>query len=388
MNLRLPLLITLSVCAVPSILPAGPGPFPDKSPVPAARASGWRFSAGFMHRSLGDFDWSAGTHSVPSLLTIGQGSNTPGIEAIGPADMFFNRTYLDGFNFQDGGTAVGGDTWNWGYQNASQVSGDMISFHGGNGTSATLTDSDHYESGDWTGGLDGNAPFFQLEWLHPLTASLNFGFQGNVSFLDTGTARTLGTFTANKGRTDYSILYTDRYSLGEVIVPQAPYTGGPQGPGPLIPNLPTDRTPASTVSGGETATAFNSIHTDFNLNLAAISLGPVMEYARGKFALQASAGLTINIAQWEVDQRETLFVSRNGAPATAQNSWQDHDSDTRVLPGLFLQTALSRQLNERWSLNLSGRYDWVHTIHLDAGPSFGSANLSGWSVGAGVGFRF
>ena len=81
-------------------------------------------------------------------------------------------------------------------------------------------------------------------------------------------------------------------------------------------------------------------------------------------------------------------MSRNGAPAAAQNSWHDHNSGTRVVPGLFLQTALSRQLNERWSLNVSGRYDWVETLNLDAGPSTGSANLSGWSLGLGVGFRF
>ena len=381
--------LTAAIPFFPSAtLCAGPGTFPDKSPAPAARSGGWRFSAGYMHRSLGDFDWLTGTRSVPSLLTIGQGSNTPGIDAIGPADLFFNRTYNDGFNFQDGGTAGGGDTWNWGYQNASQVSGDMISFHGGNGTTATFTDSDNYEYGGWSENLDGNAPFFQLEWIQPLTGSLNFGFQGSVSFLDTGAARTLATFTAEKSRTDYSILYTDRYSLGGVIVPQAPYTGGPQGPGALIPNIPVGRTAANTISGGETATAFNSIHTDFDLNLAAISLGPVIEYARGPFALQASAGLTINVADWDVEQRETLFVSRNGATATAQNNWRDRNDGTSVLPGIFLQAAASRELNEHWSLNAFGRYDWVETLHLGAGPSTGSANLSGWSLGAGVGIRF
>ena len=67
--------------------------------------------------------------------------------------------------------------------------------------------------------------------------------------------------------------------------------------------------------------------TDFELNLST-----VLEYARGLWAITASTGLTINYASWDVNQRATLFVSRN------------------------------------------------------AGPSTGSVDLSGWSLGVGFGF--
>jgi hypothetical protein len=126
---------------------AGPPSVPDKFPAPASRSGGWRVSGGFMHRSLGDLNWRTGTRSAPALVTIGPGSNTPGIDSIGPADAFANRTYNDGFVFQDGGTSDGGDTWYWGYDEASQVSGDTISFHGGDGTAATSTGSDNYAFG-------------------------------------------------------------------------------------------------------------------------------------------------------------------------------------------------------------------------------------------------
>ncbi len=74
--------------------------------------------------------------------------------------------------------------------------------------------------------------------------------------------------------------------------------------------------------------------TDFELNLSTLSFGPVLEYARGPWAITVSTGLTINFASWDMNQRETLFVSRN------------------------------------------------------AGPSTGSLDLSGWSLGVGVGFGF
>jgi len=381
-------------------LAAGPAPLSDKSPVPSSRSGGWRVSGGFMHRSPGGFDWTTGTQSVPSLLTIGPGSSTSGIDSIGPANAFANRTYFDGFVFQDAGTVQnGGDTWYWGYDNAPQVNNGLISFQGGNGTAATATASDNYEYGGWSSDLDGTAPYLQLEWIQPYTDSLNIGFQGGISFMNTGASRSLSTFTAATSRTDFGIIYTDTYDLMGSHAPQAPYAGSLAGPGILLTNIPLNRVATQTVSGGETATAFNSISTDFDLSLATLSLGPVLEYQRGPFALQASAGLTINIADWDAEQNETLFITKTvvGGPdvpgqyftrAEWTREFRNRDDGTEVLPGFFLQAAISRQLNEQWSLTAFGRYDRVGEVDVHAGPSTGSADLSGWSVGGGIGFRF
>jgi hypothetical protein len=35
-----------------------------------------------------------------------------------------------------------------------------------------------------------------------------------------------------------------------------------------------------------------------------------------------------------------------------------------------------------------GRYDWMEDFDVSASSSTGSVDLSGWSLGAGVGFRF
>ena len=386
--MHLPTLSVFALLALPAMDAVAGAPAKNPAPVSPA-GGGWRFSAGFMHRSLGDFDWTTGTMSMPSLLTIGLGSNTAGIDDIGPAGSLADRTYFNGFVRQDAGTAVnGGDTWNWGYNESSQLSGTTLSFLGGNGTSASFTQDHDYTDGSWSDDLSGNAPYLSAAWIAPWRDALSFGFQGGLSFFSADAGRTHSTFTASRGRTDYAITYRDVYELGTVIPPQAPYAGSAQGPGPLLPNTPISRTPLPVVSGGETVSAFNTIRTDFDLNLSTLSFGPVLEYASGPWAVTASTGLTVNFASWDVNQHETLFVSRNGGTAAAQNTWNHHNDDTEILAGLFIEAAASRQLTPSWSLQFLGRYDWVDDFAVAAGPSTGSVDLSGWSLGLGVGFRF
>ncbi len=388
----------LCLCLAPSLLHAGPGAVSSnaidallasgKGPAPAVRSGGWRLNAGFMHRASGDFDWNAGTRSSLSLLNIGAGENYPGLDDIGPADAYADRTYTDGFVRLDGGTAENGDTWNWGYQNASQLSGSLLSMHGGDGRRAEFSQAQDFDSGAFGGELDGNAPFIEIAYMNPWRGEWNFGWQGSFMFLSTDTGAALSTFAATRGRTDYGISYTDVFDLGTVIAPQAPYAGSIQGPGPLLPNLPVSRTPVETVIGGETVSAFNSIRTAFDLNLSTLSFGPVLEYASGPWAFTGSTGFTLNFADWDVAQRETLFVSSNGSAPAAQNTWTSRNGGTEVLPGFYIQAAASRQITENWSLQLIGRYDWVDDFDMTAGTSNGSADVSGWSLGAGVGFKF
>ncbi len=218
-----------------------------KTPVPAPRGGGRRVNAGFLHRSSGDFDWSAGTMSTPSLVTIDLGENYPGIEDIGPANA-----YLDGFVRLDSGTAETGDTCNWGYQNASQFNGSLLSFHGGDGRRSEFNAGSGTEAGVLGGELGGNAPFIDIAYMNPWRDAWSFGWQGGLSFFITDAGGMLSTFAADGGRTDYGISYTDVFELGTVIAPQAPYAGSIQGPGPLLPNIPVSRTPMEAVIGGET----------------------------------------------------------------------------------------------------------------------------------------
>ena len=65
-----------------------------------------------------------------------------------------------------------------------------------------------------------------------------------------------------------------------------------QGPGVLRFNQPDSRTPSPVNSGGEISTGHNDIRAGFDLDLYSFSFGPVMEWQRGAWSIQASAGLT------------------------------------------------------------------------------------------------
>lgn len=370
-----------------------------EAPAPAAKSGGyWRISGGLMHRSLGDVEWITGSRSTLDMLLIGSGSNTAGIDAIGPADAYADRTYRNGFVFRDNGTEFNGDTWNWGYNDSAQVSGSTLSFIGGNGTAATFSQSENYEYGGWSSDLDGTAPYMQIEWIMPVDESLSWGWQGGLSFMSAGVANRLSPFSANKSRTDWAISYTDAYEFGDSIPPMAPYAGSLNGPGMLITNLPFSRTASQVISGSELVGATNDIHAAFDVNLWSLSLGPVIEFRRGPFSLVASTGLTLNIANWDAEQNETLRITNAiagppgpnqvGATTFSERRFRDRDNGTDVFPGFFMQAALQRELNGRWSVNVFGRYDWTGTVEVEVGPSSAEVSLSGWSIGAGLGYRF
>ena len=58
-----------------------------------------------------------------------------------------NRNYADGYVHVDSSGNAGGQTWNWGYQNASQVQGNTLTMHSasvtGNGTIEPEHRSEH-----------------------------------------------------------------------------------------------------------------------------------------------------------------------------------------------------------------------------------------------------
>ena len=389
-----PILLSCSAICATAGSPAPSG----KTQSSVSSGGYWRVTGGYMHRSLGDGNWVTGARSTLSDLQIGAGSNTPGIDDIGPADAIADRTYRDGFVFKDAGTAANGDTWYWGYQNASQVNGDIISFTGGNGTAATFTQSENYDYGGWSEKLDGGAPYMQIEWIVPVNESLSYGWQGGLSFLSTGVSNRLSPFSANKSRTDWAISYTDDYSLEGSSPPGAPYSGSLGGPGILLRNLPLTRTSSQVISGTELVGATNDIHAAFDVNLWSLSFGPVVEFHRGPFYLTASAGLTVNIANWDAEQTEKLSIRNTitgppdpqqvSATTFSERNWRDRASGTDVLPGFFMQAALSRELNAAWSVNAFGRYDWTGSVDVGFGPSSAEASLTGWSIGAGIGYRF
>lgn len=343
-------------------------PPPDES-APAASRDHFQVSAGWMWRETGGVRFLSGSRSrtlaFPSLFGTSQ-LQDPGI---GPADSFADRVYSDGYVGVDEGTANDGNTSLWGYGNAGQVAGDSIRFHG-SGSRQAVSGSSHAESsGEWEGEDGGNAPVVQLDWWRQVSARFSAGAQMQWSLLQLDGSQNSSDFSAWHQRDSFGRSFTDVYDLHGVIAPQAPYSGAGLGFGPLLDNIPSAREFHESASGSDRAVYFNDVRQSLDLNVNTLSLGPTFAYRTDRLALQASAGFSLNIASWDADQRETLYLSRNGGSAKVVKEWRDHSSGTDLLPGFYLQSGATCQLTPSISVTGFGRYEWSDELEGSVGPS-------------------
>ncbi len=381
------------------LLPAAPaiaGESTAKDPVssavetfpPAENRDHFQVSAGWMWRQVGDVRFVSGSRSgslaLPSLFGGSRISDPP----IGSAGAYGDRRYADGYVGVDGGTASDGATSLWGYDNAGQVGGGAVSYHAQGSRREAGGGHRNGPDGSWDGDDGGNAPVVQLDWWRELTPRFSVGAQLQWSFLQLDGDHRSSDFTAWRESRSFTRSFTDRYDLHGITAPAAPYAGAGLGYGPLLDNLPASRDFSERSAGGDRAVYFNKVRQSFDLRVNTLSLGPTAAFRNDRFALQASAGFALNIADWDAEQRETLYLSRNGGPAKTVRQWRDHEGGTDLLPGFYLQGGASCRVTPRLSLTGFGRYDWSERLEAGVGPSSFSVDLSGWSVGAMVGLSF
>ena len=171
-----------------------------------------------------------------------------------------NQTYDDGYVNVDSSGNAGGLTWNWGYQNASQVQGNTLTMHR---TSAAVDEVGTVKQND-----DPHAGF-DLAFGHRLGTVLGgtWGLQAAFDFTDI-------LINDNHPRNGTGTLISDAFSLGGVIPPQAPYSGSFNGPGPLLGDPPTETMTPYTVpiTGQRTLDA----------QIYALRAGPYCDFLLGK----------------------------------------------------------------------------------------------------------
>ena len=459
----------------------------------------WNATAGYQWRQIGDLDFKTGSQatrwSLPWLSGRGRSgsisssstsassrgtsassstTSTTGSNAntgsAGSASAFADRTYNDGFVNQDGGTAVFGDTWFWGYNNASQVSGSTLTYHAtapgatsttisstSTGTSTdtvTTTTATSYVSrssswsslrGDlnWDSDLAGSGWFARIESpalfaAGPLAVSIELGYSFANADASRRNANVFGahqeteqrattvistssnsaTTTATNGSTTTSSStnsITDSYDVSGIVVPLAPHAGTLGVPGALISNTPATRTITSTATtattdsapsnsssttntstvmdGGTvvertTADFFSDVSESLDVDLHTISIGPHFSWESRRSRMGLSTGLALNVANWDADYSENLYVSENGGPAQLLETWQDHDGGTKVFPGFYLEANTNIHLTRQVSLFAGGRYDWAGTLRGSVGPSSFALDLGGWTVSGGITIKF
>ncbi len=347
---------------------------PEEAVVLPAETGGWTLGAGPQWRQIGEASFRGGGRAGPSHLPAppkGGGGIRGG--------------YSDGYVRPD---ATGsGQTWNWGYNSASQINGNNLTLSGSSSEIVTRTLARGYNT-DWSDDLS-NAGFYLLlespelvKWEHfSLSAALGY------SFAQDEVGRRAVAFRAERFTTLRTRNVTDVYDISAIApAPAAPYQGTFNGPGPVI-----SLTPASSSGGGGTrerllgSEVFTSyLEQSLELQLHTLSLGPRTSMEFGSLRLLAGLGLAVNIVPWEAESRETLKNSRGRTLKT----WTASESGTDVLAGLYAELGAEWRFTKRWSLNTGVRYDWSQPLEGEVSGTEFDVDLGGWTAMLGLGWRF
>lgn len=329
--------------------------------IPATQTgkSPWRVSAGMMWRKTGQLNV---TPNARGIYTAGLPTTT---SAVGAANENANRTYTDGFVNISAATAATNLTTFWGYNNASQVSGQTISFT--SDAVSTLTRSGSLEQKDQT----VEAPYIEVAYLTPLSENLEAGLSLQFSF--NGFSSSVSSSLQQS-----SVVTTDSYNVAPgALIPSAGYVGSYTGPGLLIGNQPDSRSVVSTPTTTQNYTFQNS--TD----VYSLALGGEIQWQPiDRVSFGASAGPVLNYVDWDAQWSSPFF---NGA-SVAQMDFKQKGDD--ILYGVFTKMNASYHLNQNWSMDGFFRYDWTQSLTQSVTTTNFEVNLSGWSGGVGVSYRF
>ena len=250
----------------------------------------------------------------------------------GPA---VNHQYNDGYVNVDGSGNQGGLTWNWGYHNASQISGNNLLFHasGTEGASGNTTDDPnlgidfnytrdlgHYKWGQWGLKAAFGYTHVQVRDQSPLG--------GNLETI------------------------TDQYALNGVVPPVAPYAGSSAGPGPVIGSQPTSRS-TSVMPDGAVVTG----NHDINASLYDLRLGPAFNIPLGKgFSLQAGGGLALGVVS-------SHFTFNDVTPVAVAGG----NNRTGFVPGAYAELGFAYRISRPVSLFTGAQFQYLESFQQNAG---------------------
>jgi hypothetical protein len=375
------LAIILLVCGVPLFLSAAKDTTGENP-----KLHTWRISFGGISRSVDDIVFHTGTRSSAGMIPKQARSGTDDDSAVGPNGIG-DHYYDNGYVLPDIATTEDGDTWYWGYNDASQVQGDRLVFSADGGTETkywrdtSLVDEESINSDETTFG-----PILQFDYLFGEKRGVQFGAMFNASYISFSKDGSACTFHDDQRWDTYSRQITDVYDLMGVVPDPAPYEHGPDGPGALLPEAPSSRTITTDKARTDTLSAWNAINESFDFDLTTLSFGVSGEKRIGAFALTGAAGPTLNLINLDSTSRETLYTSRNGGPATVYATWRDDNNDQELNSGFFFQAGCAAYLFKGVRFNLLGRYDWTKDVSSSVGPTEIEMDLTGFSAMATISF--
>jgi hypothetical protein len=366
-------------------------------PQVASPASPWRIGAGWQYRSLGDFRFTttsrSATFALPTLPVLK--GNKP--FRSGDDSSEADRSYDDGYVFQDAGTPVDGLTAFWGYNNDSQLDlgsspsdFSTLTVHDTSMSSQSFGFRDDRAATTRNEQADGWGPYAQINYVLPVRKDVTVTFDGVFSYLPFESSQRLSSLSAGNLSAFTSASRTDVFEIASNAseIPLGGYQGANGSVSPIVYNVPIERTTSEGDSGASTAIYRNALQNQFKLDNFTLSLGSSVTWSRGPLTLVCGLGASLNIASWDASQSETIYVSRNGGRERVLKKWSEQQSDTDFLPGFYLQSGVELALGRGFSLTAFGRYDWGQDLTGSVGPSNFNLDMDGWTAGAGLLVRF
>lgn len=236
--------------------------------------------------------------------------------------------YDNGYVLRDSSGNAMGYTRYWGYDSASQVSGNSILMQSSS-SAATASSNDHYDNP-----MSGFELTYNRELIHK--KSWRGGLEGAFGY-SYMSVHDSGTQSANVTRVN------DNYAFqgSPTEIPPAPYAGGYSRPGPVIGASPTSRTTdvlqnAATITGSR----------DFSANLFSFRFGPYVEIPLSKsIAFTLSGGFALMCVNSEFSYDETVTI-----PDVGSVEHRASGSNTGWRPGGYVAGALSVALSDAWAV--------------------------------------
>jgi hypothetical protein len=255
----------------------------------------------------------------------------PALSDPGPATgSTFDRNYDNGsYNMVDSSGNLGGTTWYWGYESASQLQGNSLVMES---SSSPANKSSKNNMNDPQHG-------FELSYGRQLYRhkNLRFGLEGGFGYtlVDASDSRTLFA-TVNR--------ITDSFVIpgGVSVVPNAPYHGTFFGPGALMSSSPERVT--SVISRDAVITGHRKIDSDVFI----FRFGPYLEvpvYKQLSFLL--GGGLSLVSAHTDFSYTETVTLSDTGQVSEPRSS---SGSQSDFLVGGYVSGTLSYAVTTKFGL--------------------------------------
>ena len=274
------------------------------------------------------FNFTAEFKNVGNVARRQDPARDPGPATGGDVDRFYDN----GYNRVRTGDNFDNFTWFWGYDDASQVTGnDTIEMR--STTGRTINSSTHD---------DDPQHGFELTWDRELGRAKNgkraWGVEGAFGWTDI-------EIRDQRSLTGGTKTLIDAFDLGGVIPPPPGYAGTFQGPGPQIGSSPNRR--FETSANGTTVRGTR----DFDGDLFSFRAGPYLDLPLDdRWTLSLSAGFAVGVIEGRYQFQQTVTIE----DTTTSQSGRGHNTD--VLFGGYLSGTIHCKINDDWGIFVNGQY--------------------------------